>query len=304
MRLPWFSKETKNLPRRFVSLSQLTAPVWGSTDIQHLVRDGYHSNAIVYRCVRMIAEAAASIPVRSRVSQVQALLDAPSPEHTGQAFRENLFADLQITGNAWIEAVNFGEVGEPRALFHLPADTVRLLRDKHGAHCGFAIRSQGGERKILRQADGWMAILHLRHYHPADVNTGMAPLVAARKALDLHNGAAAWAKALLDNAARPSGALVYGREGAQLTEAQFQRLKEELHQQHTGMANAGRPLLLEGGLDWRPMSLTPAEMDFSETRYAAAREIALVFGVPPMLLGIPGDNTYAPIRKRIWLSGA
>ena len=77
----------------------------------------------------------------------------------------------------------------------------------------------------------------------------------------------------------------------------FERLKVELTQAHTGAANAGRPLLLEGGLEWTPMSLTPAEMDFVEARRAAARDIALAFGVPPMLLGIPGDNTYANYRE-------
>ncbi len=66
---------------------------------------------------------------------------------------------------------------------------------------------------------------------------------------------------------------------------------------HVGAANAGRPMLLEGGLEWRPMSLSPSEMDFIEARHAAARDIALAFGVPPMLLGIPGDNTYSNYRE-------
>jgi Phage-related protein len=57
--------------------------------------------------------------------------------------------------------------------------------------------------------------------------------------------------------------------------------------------HAGRPMLLEGGLDWRPMGYSPSEMEFLETKHAAAREIALAFGVPPMLLGLPGDNTFA-----------
>ncbi|TCK31285.1 HK97 family phage portal protein [Ancylobacter aquaticus] len=74
---------------------------------------------------------------------------------------------------------------------------------------------------------------------------------------------------------------------------QFDRLKEELEANFSGSGNAGRPLLLEGGLDWRPLSLTPKDMDFLEAKNAAAREIALAFGVPPMLLGIPGDATYA-----------
>jgi HK97 family phage portal protein len=56
-------------------------------------------------------------------------------------------------------------------------------------------------------------------------------------------------------------------------------------------------MLLEGGLDWKAMSLSPADMDFATLKAAAARDIALAFGVPPMLLGLPGDNTYANYRE-------
>jgi HK97 family phage portal protein len=52
-------------------------------------------------------------------------------------------------------------------------------------------------------------------------------------------------------------------------------------------------MLLEGGLDWKPMGFSPSDMEFQKTKEAAARDIALAFGVPPMLLGIPGDATYA-----------
>ena len=114
----------------------------------------------------------------------------------------------------------------------------------------------------------------------------------------MHNAASAWNKALLDNAARPSGALVYkGENGANLSEEQFERLRDELAANFSGAANAGRPLLLEGGLTWQTMSLSPKDMDFIELKHGAAREIALAFGVPPMLLGIPGDNTYANYRE-------
>ena len=62
-------------------------------------------------------------------------------------------------------------------------------------------------------------------------------------------------------------------------------------------------MVLEGGLDWKPMSLTPKDMEFIATKHVAAREIALAFGVPPMLLGIPGDNTfanYAEANRSFW----
>jgi len=120
----------------------------------------------------------------------------------------------------------------------------------------------------------------------------------------IHNAATRWNKALLDNAARPSGALVYdGGDGAGLSGEQFDRLREELDATFQGAANAGRPLLLEGGLKWQALSLSPADMDFVSLKAAAARDIALAFGVPPMLLGMPGDSTYANYReanKALW----
>lgn len=245
----------------------------------------------------MIAEAAASITLVSDQDAVQNLLIEPSPEAAGQALLEHLYTDLQITGNAWLEAITLPGHTEPRGLYTLPVDSVRVRQNAHGEISGYAIKTRRSERLITLSADGWSPVLHLKLYHPGNSLYGLSPLAAARKSLDIHNGAAGWAKALIDNAARPSGALLYGKDGARLSDEQFDRLKDQLTQDHTGAVNAGRPLLLEGGLDWRPMSLSPVEMDFSETRHTAAREIALAFGVPPMLLGVPGDNTYATYKE-------
>jgi HK97 family phage portal protein len=144
---------------------------------------------------------------------------------------------------------------------------------------------------------GVRPILHVRLFHPANDHYGMSPIEAAAAAIDLHNTAARWNKALLDNSARPSGALVYSAADGRMTAEQFQRLKSELEQGFQGAKQAGRPLLLEGGLDWKPLGLSPKDMDFVEAKNAAAREIALALGVPPMLLGIPGDNTFSNYQE-------
>ena len=130
-------------------------------------------------------------------------------------------------------------------------------------------------------------------------SAGFAPLQAAAVALDVHSSASVWSKALLDNAARPSGAIIYkGADGqSQLTADQYDRLVTEMESHHQGARNAGRPMLLEGGLDWKAMGLSPRDMDFLEARNGAARDIALSLGVPPMLMGIPGDATYANYRE-------
>ncbi|MEM9780867.1 MAG: phage portal protein, partial [Pseudomonadota bacterium] len=156
----------------------------------------------------------------------------------------------------------------------------------------------GGRKHRFGNDGPGRPVLHLRAFHPTDDHYGMGPMSAAMAAVDVHNAAGRWAKALLDNAARPSGAIVFGaKDGRQMSEEQFRRLQAELESNHQGVSNAGRPMLLEGGLDWKPMSHSPKDMDFLETKHAAAREIALAIGVPPMLLGLPGDNTYANYQE-------
>ncbi len=142
-------------------------------------------------------------------------------------------------------------------------------------------------------------VCHIRNFHPQDDHYGLSPMQAAAQALDVHNSASRWSKALLDNAARPSGAIIYkGAEGqGTLSADQYDRLTAETESYHQGARNAGRPMLLEGGLDWKPMGFSPADMEFQKTKDSAAREIALTFGVPPMLLGIPGDATYANYQE-------
>ncbi|MFO7772182.1 MAG: phage portal protein, partial [Roseovarius gahaiensis] len=153
----------------------------------------------------------------------------------------------------------------------------------------------GGRKHRFDVSVGHPAICHLKSFHPQDDHYGLSAMQAAAQAVDVHNSASRWSKALLDNAARPSGAIVYkGAEGqGSLSTDQYDRLVSEMESHHQGARNAGRPMLLEGGLDWKPMGFSPSDMEFQKTKEAAAREIALAFGVPPMLLGIPGDATYA-----------
>ena len=279
--------------------------VWSPRDQVSLIRNGYLGNVIGFRAVRMVAEAAAAIPLlvsengtRMSAHPVLRLLARPNPGQDGRAFLECVYGHLQLTGNAYLEAAVRGTDGLPRELYCLRPDRMAVVPGPDGWPVAYEYTV--GRRKhrfaMTGEAD---PLLHLRAFHPLDDHYGMSPLEAAAASVDVHNAAARWSKALLDNAARPSGAIVVaGREGGgQLSEEQYQRLVRELEENHQGARNAGRPLLLEGGLDWKPMGYSPREMDFLETRNAAAREIALAFGVPPMLLGLPGDNTYANYQE-------
>ena len=298
MKLPWTKgEETKSVSSMMVALSQLGSARWGSRSSEALMRDGYLRNAVAYRCIRMVAEAAASVPMVSAHAATAALLARPMPDEAGPSLLETLYSQLQMTGNAYVEAVRLEGEKAPRGLQMLRPERVKPLVDGRGWITGWTYTVDRRERRIMRDEEGWSPVLQLKCYHPGSDVSGLAPLASARQALDLHNASADWAKSLIDNSAKPSGALVYGRDGARMTDEQFDRLKIELETAHAGAENAGRPLLLEGGLDWKPMSLSPAEMDFREARNGAAREIALALGVPPQLLGIPGDNTYSNYKE-------
>jgi HK97 family phage portal protein len=212
---------------------------------------------------------------------------------SGKSMMECLYTHLLLAGNAYVEVVTLD--GLPQELYALRPDRMSVMPGKDGWPQGFQYKA--GDQTITIRADqdtGLIPVLHLKQYHPLNDHYGLSPLEAAHKALDIHNSACGWNKALLDNSARPSGALVYGaKEGRAMSDDQFERLKEELEVNFQGFGNAGRPLLLEGGLDWKAMSFSPRDMDFMQAKHSAARDIALAFGVPPMLLGIPGDNTYA-----------
>ncbi|MFC5393106.1 phage portal protein [Bosea vestrisii] len=282
-----------------IALHEAGRPVWTPRDYGALAREGYQRNPVVHRCVRLIAEAAAQAQLVAKVDGREmpehpalTLIERPNPRQGGIAFREMLYGHLLVAGNAYVEAASIGR--EPRELYALRPDRMRVVPGRDGWPDAYDY-TVGAQTIRFRQDEGALPpILHLSLFHPVDDHYGLSPVEAAACSLDVHNAAGSWHKALLDNAARPSGALVYdGPEGGTLTEAQFERLKQELEDGFQGARNAGRPLLLEGGLDWKPLSLSPAELDFVAAKGVAAREIALAFGVPPLLLGLPGDNTHA-----------
>ena len=289
--------------QRLFALTTAGRPQWTPRDYGALAREGFAMNPVAYRCVRMLSESAASVPLvchlngrRAADHPLQALIDRPNPEMSSADLLEGFFGALQTAGNGYLEAAGDGD--RPTELYVLRPDRVKVVPGPDGWPQGWTYDADGTSVLISRRADGFAPILHLKLLNPTDDYYGLSPLEVAARAVDVHNASSAWNKALLDNSARPSGALVYaGGSGERLTEAQFERLKAELSDSHTGAAAAGRPLLLEGGLDWKPMSLTPAEMDFAEGKHAAAREIALAFGIPPQLLGIPGDNTYSNYKE-------
>ena len=277
---------------------------WTPRDTGSLTRAGFMGNPVGFRSVKLIAEAAAALPLvlqdserRFDVHPVLGLMKRPNGAQGRAELLEALYAQLLLSGDGYLEAVG-GELGLPYELHVLRSDRMSVVPGADGWPVAFEY-SVGAKKHRFDVGEGLSPICHVKNFHPQDDHYGFSPMQAAASALDVHNSASRWSKALLDNAARPSGAIVYKGSDGQGTLAadQYDRLLIEMESHHQGAANAGRPMLLEGGLDWKPMGFSPSDMEFQKTKEAAAREIALAFGVPPMLVGITGDATYANYQE-------
>jgi hypothetical protein len=139
-------------------------------------------------------------------------------------------------------------------------------------------------------------------WNPLDDYLGLSPLMAASIDVDQHNMIAKHNIALLANGARPSGAIVFKPADdagmrMMLSDGQRQQLQSDLHSRFQGVDNAGKPVLLEGDFDWKEMGMSPRDMDFLSQMNMSAKDIALCFGIPSQLIGVPDAQTYANVQE-------
>lgn len=273
-------------------------PVWSRRDYEAFAKEAYGKNVVAYQSVQRIADAVASVKwvlFRGETEiDTHPLLDLiarPNPAQSGADYLRAKVTFLLLAGNSYEERIDLRAV--PRELYQLRPDRVRVIAGAMGVPAGYEYTGPNGKKVQWDvQPNGASMVRHLKMFHPHDDWYGMSPVEAGSFAVDQHNAAMEWMQALLQNSARPSGALVT-KDGATLGDDQFQRLKASIEDHHAGPRNAGRPMLLDGGLDWKPMGLSPLDMGVVEVMNSAARNVALAFGVPPQLIGIPGDSTYA-----------
>lgn len=285
-------------------------PAWMPRNYEAFSREAYQVNVVAYQSINRIAEAVASVPVNlfrgDGVEVTQSpLLDLirnPNPLQGYAEYVHALVGFYLLSGNGYQEKV-MGARSEPRELYVLRSDRMKVIPSNTGAPSGFEYDLNG--RKVRWDADPQTLksdVWQIKTFNPTNDWYGMSAVEAAAFAIDTHNESMGWMKSLLQNSARPSGALVVGGEQG-ITDDQYNRLKSSLEDTYQGSENAGRPMLLEGGMDWKQMGLSPTDMGIIEQKNASARDICLAFGVPPQLLGIPGDNTYsnyAEARLAFW----
>lgn len=289
----------------YIACNLMGRAVWTPRQYDLLADEGYQKNVIVYRCVNLIARGLASVPWLLYDGERELtdhplldLLHSPSPHQAGSAFMESLVGHLLLAGNAYIEAVT-NHQGEIAELYSLRPDRMKVMPGANGLPQAYEYEVDGRKRRLsCDPISGNSSVLHLKTFHPLNDWYGLSPIEAAARSIDQHNVVAEHNLALLQNGGRPSGALMFKPSNSNpLSEKQRDNLRDDIRQIYEGKMNAGRILVLEGDFDWKEMGLSPKDLDFIEGKNLSAREIAQAFGVPPMLVGIMGDATFANYKE-------
>lgn len=309
--VPRVQKNSRFAP--LLTATSFSQPVWTPTSYDALSDTGYQKNVIVYRAVNLIARSIASVPWLLYQGEHEiythpllTLLDKPNPLQGGNGFMEAVVSYLLLSGNTYLESVA-PQGHPPQELYVLRPDRMRVVPGKQGVPEAYEYSISGQTHRLwVDPLTGKSALLHIKLFHPLNDWYGLSPLEAAGKSIELHNTVAHHNLALLKNGGRPSGALLFKQNpqsGLSLTDAQRQALREDLLDIYQGTRNAGQVMMLEGDFEWKEMGLSPKDMDFVEGKKLSAREIAQIFGVPPMLVGVPGDATfsnYKEARLHLW----
>jgi HK97 family phage portal protein len=298
----WLKKfsATNRAVTMFFPLKQGVSP---RTDYASQANDGYIRNSVVHACIREIASAVAGVPWILYEKQgngdrkeivdhpLLALIDRPNPMQGQFEFIESLISHLYLSGNTYIEAVSplaFSKKNPPRELYVLRPDRIRIIPDPVELVSSYEYKA-GGQVVIFPRDQ----ILHIKMFNPLDDYYGLSPVQVAALAINKLNEGDKWNSALLQNAAVPSGALISSQR---LGDEQFNRLVSQFQEKYQGAINARKPLLLEDGLDWKELSVTPKEMDWIEGHKFSALQIAQIYNVPSELIGI-GNATHQNRRE-------
>ena len=272
-------------------------PQYTEEKYEQLVKEGYNKNAWVYACVRAIARAAASIPleVYDRASDgelvkvdnhpLQLLLNSPNEEQPRDDFMEAWVSFLTLAGNAYVEMNGPSENGPPQELWLWRPDRVTIVPGEE------AIKeikmSISGQEVTLP----YERTLHAKFFHPTNDYFGLTPLQVARRTTDINNSTTDWNGALVQNYGAPSG-IITTPEQVQLNEPERRRISRVIRRLFGGGRNAGKTHLLEGGLQYQQIGLSPKDMDFIDSQKMTREEICAIFGVPPQMVGIQDKSTY------------
>ena len=285
--------------------SRYTFYMGGSTSGKTVTERSAMQMTAVYSCVRILAEAIAGLPLHvyrynSDGGKEKAidhslyliLHDEPNPEMSSFVFRETLMTHLLLWGNAYAQIIRNSK-GEVVALYPLMPNKMSVDRDENGQLYYQYLRSideVGGksETVILKPAD----VLHIPGLG-FDGLVGYSPIAMAKNAIGLAIATEEYGAKFFANGAAPSGVLEHPG-----TIKDPQRVREAWQSQFGGSQNSGKIAVLEEGMKYTPISISPEQAQFLETRKFQINEIARIFRVPPHMVGDLEKSSFSNIEQQ------
>ena len=260
----------------------------------------------VYACVRILSESIAGLPVHlyqymdsgSKQKAIEhplyrLLHDEPNPEMTSFVFRETLMTHLLLWGNAYAQIIRNGK-GQVVALYPLMPNRMSVDRDNKG-HLFYQYQMQDSDAPtaksgtvILKPSD----VLHIPGLG-FDGLVGYSPIAMAKNAIGLSIATEEYGAKFFANGATPSGILEYPG-----TVKNPEAIRESWNAGFGGSSNAHKVAVLEEGMKYTPIAISPNEAQFLETRKFQIDEIARIFRVPPHMVGDLEKSSFSNIEQQ------
>lgn len=273
------------------------------TSNSKLAYEGFIKNIITYKCITLIVDQAKQLKyvlhTKNKKGELTSKLDAheslnllrrPYPGMSETDFKERLFAQYLIYGINYIQKLYKKDPGiyqstPPMLMYPVRPDQIQPIEGAGHMNSKYIYTPQY-EESVTFQVNkyGQSNLMIMKKFNPMSDYTGLSPVIPAGYSIDTHNAACKWNYSLLRNGAKPSGILTVPAD-VELEESEMLRIKARLEAQ-TGPDEAGKPILLEGGMTWQQISIDPDKMSHNETERQAAYKIALAWGVPMELLNM------------------
>ncbi len=300
----WF--RTRDKPSNRTAGSNFRPLFGGSTSGKAVTERSAMQMTAVYACVRILAESIAGLPLHvyqynNKGGKEKAaehplfflLHDEPNPEMTSFVFRETLMTHLLLWGNAYAQVIRNGR-GEVTALYPLMSSRMRVDRDETGrlyyeyTRYGDEAGRPQCETVKLSPAD----VLHIPGLG-FDGLVGYSPIAMAKNAIGMAMACEEFGAKFFANGAAPGGVLEH--PGVLKDPA---RVRESWNATFGGSGNANKVAVLEEGMKYTPISISPNEAQFLETRKFQIDEIARIFRVPPHMVGDLEKSSFSNIEQQ------
>ncbi len=297
---------SRDKPKNSTAGSSFAFYLGGSTSGKAVTERSAMQMTAVYSCVRILAEAVAGLPLhlyrykedggkeKAIDHSLYSLLhDEPNPEMSSFVFRETLMTHLLLWGNAYAQIIRNGK-GEVIALYPLMPNKMKVDRDERGelyyeySHSTDEANTMKNESVRLKKTD----VLHIPGLG-FDGLVGYSPIAMAKNAIGMAIACEEYGAKFFANGAAPSGVLEHPG-----VIKDPQRVRETWQGQFGGSSNANKVAVLEEGMKYTPISISPEQAQFLETRKFQINEIARIFRVPPHMVGDLEKSSFSNIEQQ------